>query len=109
MKTISTEQLRQRMDRDDNIHLINTLPADKFEDYKIDGSINIPQDTPDFAKRVEQRVGNKNAEVILYCANKGCDSSTKGAKKLEQAGFSNVVDYEVGAEGWNESQATANR
>ncbi len=109
MKTITTEQLRKRKEGGEKVILVNTLPEDKFQANKIEGSINIPQDSPDFAKRVEQKLGDKSKEVVLYCASKQCDSSTQGAKKLDQAGFTNVFDFEAGAEGWKKTPATANR
>jgi rhodanese-related sulfurtransferase len=102
MKTIDREQLKQKRT---SVTLINTLPEDKADDYKIEGSLNIPQDSDDFVAQVEQAVnGDKSQEIVVYCANFNCDSSTKGAQKLEAAGFTNVIDYEGGAEDWNKTE-----
>lgn len=105
MKTISTEKLRERMNDIHDVTIINTLPEEDFAETKIEGAINIPQELPDFAERVEKAVGNKNAEIVVYCASERCDSSTRAAQKLERAGFTNVYDYEVGAEGWQRDTA----
>jgi rhodanese-related sulfurtransferase len=88
--------------------LINTLPAAQFEIHNIPGSINIPQNSTDFSQRVMAAVnGNKDAEIIVYCASQKCDSSTRGARKLEAAGFTNVFDYEGGVETWERELASA--
>jgi rhodanese-related sulfurtransferase len=109
MKTITTEQLRERIDDINDVTVINTLPEESFEKTKIEGSINIPQELPDFTDRVERVVRNKDAEIVVYCASARCDSSSKAAEKLERAGFTNVYEYEPGAEGWQRDTAAARR
>ena len=111
MNTITKEQLKKKMDSVNDITVVNTLPEDQFENNKIDGSINIPQTAPDFVDRVSAAVSqNKNAEIVVYCASAKCDSSTQAAKKLEQAGFTKVFEYEGGAQEWNQMhEATAKR
>ncbi len=107
MKTIDGRMLQLKMDSMHELTLINTLPAEYFEDTKIEGAINIPQDQPDFVDRVKMAVSDdKKAEIVVYCANQECNSSTKAAEKLTDAGFVNVMDYEAGAEDWNATQQT---
>jgi rhodanese-related sulfurtransferase len=102
MNTISNEQLKTKKNSITDLTLINTLAASHFNKYKITGSINIPQDLEDFVQRVETTVmNNKAAEIVVYCANQECDSSTQAAQKLIDAGFTNVSDYPGGAEAWN--------
>jgi rhodanese-related sulfurtransferase len=108
MKTLTAEQLA-KMQRNDDVLLVNTLDEEYFEKTQIPGAKNIPQSSGDFVDRVEQQADSKDAKVVVYCANAQCDSSTQAAKKLEQAGFTNVYDFDTGAAGWQESQAATAR
>lgn len=104
MQTITTEQLRQMQSSGERFLLINTLPEDKFNQTRIPGARNIPGDSTEFVRRVEQAAGGKDESIIVYCGNAQCDSSTKAARRLSEAGFTHVLDYEAGAEGWQQGQ-----
>ena len=99
MKTITANELKRMLH--DDVLLVNTLSEDNFERTRIEGAINIPQDSPDFVRRVEDAAGGR--AVVVYCANQQCDSSTKAAQKLEAAGFANAYDFAPGAKGWEEA------
>lgn len=105
MQTITTQQLKSMQQNDEDLVLINTLPKDKFSQTKIPGAQNFPQDAPDFAVQVENASGDKDAKVVVYCGSEECDSSSKGATKLEKAGFTNVCVYKAGAKGWQQESA----
>jgi rhodanese-related sulfurtransferase len=102
MKTITARDLRKMRDADEEFLLVNTLPREHFPETKIPDAVNIPQDDSDFVAQVEKRVGGKNRTVVVYCANVRCDSSTQGADKLQNAGFTNVFDFADGYEGWEQ-------
>jgi len=103
MQTISTEELKTLREQDSNLTLINTLPEEHFAQTQIPGSQNIPLESDDFVEQVEKAAGGKDQKVVVYCASTECDSSPKAARKLEEAGFTDVVDYEGGAKAWQES------
>lgn len=101
MKSISSDELKLMLDTSDGkLTLVNTLPPEHFAETRIPNSINIPQDSPDFVERVKERAGSLNQPVVVYCANKQCDSSEKAARKLDDAGFAAVYDFEGGAKDW---------
>jgi rhodanese-related sulfurtransferase len=102
MPAIDTPELKSMMERGEDFLLVNTLPEEQFEKTRIPGAINIPQDQSVFERRVEEHAESKDQKIVVYCANIDCDSSTKAAEKLDQAGFTNVFDYRVGAKGWHE-------
>jgi rhodanese-related sulfurtransferase len=103
MKTLTAEKLTKLRDENHDFLLINTLDESQFGKTKIPGSINIPQAQEDFVERVEQEAGGKDKKIVVYCANEQCNSSPQAAEKLEQAGFTEVYDFETGAEGWQEA------
>lgn len=103
MTTVTAQQVKQMRDKNEDFLLINTLNEESFPKTEIPGSINIPQAAADFVQKVEEEAGDKDKKIVVYCANKQCDSSPTAAKKLEAAGFTNVYDFEAGAEGWQEA------
>jgi rhodanese-related sulfurtransferase len=103
MPAVDTPELEAFFERDEDFLLINTLPRENFEKTKLPRAVNIPQDQPDFVQQVEKRAGAKDKKIVVYCANIDCDSSTQAAKKLDDAGFTNVYDYRGGAKAWQDN------
>lgn len=108
MQPISKDELRQMNEvNHDDFVLINVLPRDAFNKQHIRTSINIPFDAEDFVELVEQVAGSKDRKIVVYCASHECDASPKAAKKLEDAGFSQVFDFEGGTKEWFEDKPRA--
>lgn len=103
MQTLTTEQLDSMREAHEDLALINVLPVEKYQKAHIPGSDNIPLESEDFLDQVEDKLDNKDDPVVVYCANTECDASPKAARKLEEAGFSDVYDYEGGTEAWREA------
>jgi rhodanese-related sulfurtransferase len=100
MKTITTSELKELLEKNGDVTLVNTLAAESFEKTRIPGAVNIPLNDTEFAARVEQEAGGKDKQVVVYCANQQCDSSEKAAAKLEEAGFTEVSDFAGGFAAW---------
>ncbi len=103
MKTLSTKELRKFRDEKQSVPVINVLPKENFEEQHIAGSVSIPMQEQHFVEKVEDEVKSKSTPVVVYCANKHCDVSPKAARQLEDAGFSQVFDYEEGTQGWKDA------
>ncbi|MEX0937176.1 MAG: rhodanese-like domain-containing protein [Pirellulales bacterium] len=106
MNTVGTDDLRLMVENNQDFELINVLSEEEFQSNHIPDSINIPLSADDFVKKVEQQAGSKERKIVVYCASSSCDASPKAAKKLEEAGFNNVLDYEGGIKAWQESGLT---
>lgn len=110
MKTVTKADIKRINEvEEEDFLLINALPREDFNKKHIRTSINIPfPDNDQFVDDVAKVAGeNKNRKIIVYCANKECDVSPKAAKTLENAGFSNVYDYEGGMEDWESNKEQA--
>lgn len=103
MNTLTTKQLKEKAQRQAAFELINVLPRDHFEKAHIPGSRNIPLSNDGFVQEVRNTVDNEREEIVVYCANRECDLSPKAARKLEDAGFTNVYDYEGGTKAWKDA------
>jgi rhodanese-related sulfurtransferase len=65
--TISTKDLKAKLDRKDGVKLVETLAAERYREAHIPGALNIP---PDKIKEIAPKLlPSKNAEIITYCAN----------------------------------------
>jgi rhodanese-related sulfurtransferase len=103
MRHIDTQTLKQRLDKGDEFVLVNALSPEAFSEGHIPGSDNLPATQEDLAEKAGHLAGSKDEEIIVYCASPECDASTKAAHKLEDAGFTNVVEYDGGMKEWKES------
>jgi len=65
--TVSTEDLRARLDRKEDIKVVETLAPERFREAHIPGALNIP---PEKIKELApQLLPNKSVEIVTYCAN----------------------------------------
>jgi len=66
-RTISTEDLKAKLDRNEGIKVVETLAPERYREGHIPGALNIP---PEKIKELApQLLPNKNAEIVTYCAN----------------------------------------
>ena len=65
--TISTKELKAKLDRNETIKVVETLAPERYREAHIPGALNIPPDQiKDLAPQV---LPNKNAEIVTYCTN----------------------------------------
>jgi len=101
MKTISAEELKEKIDAKEDFVLVNVLSKESYEARHVPTSINIPVD--EVESRASSELPDKNKEIIVYCASKTCLASPRAAKKLEEMGYTNVTEYEAGIAGWQDA------
>jgi rhodanese-related sulfurtransferase len=65
--TISRDELKQKIDRKDDLFFVETLPATAYLHAHLPGAINLPPDrvTSDAMKLIP----NKSADIVVYCAS----------------------------------------
>lgn len=102
MQTINHQELQNMLNDDEELLVINVLPEKSFREHHIPGSENIPVDQDDFVQNVESRAEGRDQQIVVYCANTECDASSRAARKLEDAGFVSVFDFEGGIEAWEQ-------
>ena len=67
MNTISREDLKQKMDRQDNFLLVEILPETAYHHAHLPGAINLPPDKVSSDARM--LLPDQNAEIVVYCAS----------------------------------------
>lgn len=95
LSTLTADQLHDERTSGTAPILINTLGADAFQARRIPGSINVPTDDIDVVTDI---VPDRDASIVVYCANEDCTASSEAARKLEDLGYTNVRDFETGYE-----------
>ena len=98
MEELTARQVKQQLESNADIVLINTLGAESFRAKRIPGSINIP--AGQIQGQAEHLLPDKDQQIVVYCASPDCPASSKAAKKLTQCGYNNVYDFEGGLTGW---------
>lgn len=96
IRTISTIELRQGLDRGDSLQFWNVQSDTSFTGEIIPGSRRMPLD------RLERDSAgvSKDTEIVAYCGGPQCSQSTEAAQKLTSLGYTNVRTYTAGLEGW---------
>ena len=103
MQTITRDQLKQKLYANPNTPLIEALPEDAYNDYHLPGAINIPVNDEQFDEHLNQAVPDKDQEVVVYCMDASCDASPKAGQRMEELGYTHVIDYEAGKKDWKQA------
>ena len=104
IKELTKEELKKKLDAEEGFLLINVLSKASFDSLSIEGSKNADVHQPDFLEKMEKLTdGDKNKEIVVYCASFTCQASPSAARKLQEAGYENVYDYSGGLADWKEA------
>ncbi|MBL4644376.1 MAG: rhodanese-like domain-containing protein [Candidatus Pacebacteria bacterium] len=100
LNTITTEEVRKKIDAGEDFILTDVLAANSFEARHIPNAKSVPYSTnflEDFEKTINAA---KDADIVVYCASSGCQLSVLAANLLVDAGYSNVSHFVDGLAGW---------
>ncbi len=95
---ITRDQLKAKLDADEQILLVEALPEKYFQEKHLPGAINLPHDR--VAELAPKLLSDRAARIVVYCANTTCQNSTIAAEKLMELGYTNVRDYKEGKQDW---------
>ena len=98
--TITRSELRDAIDAG-TVTVVEALPANYYEDGHLPGAINIPHtEVRDLAPAL---LPDKDAAIVVYCANLPCPNSGIAAHVLAKLGYTDVRDYAEGKDHWKEA------
>jgi rhodanese-related sulfurtransferase len=101
-KSISREDIKSKLNNREAMTLVEALPKKYFDEQHLPGAINIPHD--EIRQKAAQLLPDKNAFIVVYCANTECQSSRKATAILEQMGYVNAHEYIEGKQDWLEAK-----
>lgn len=94
---ITVEELKQRMDAGEDLHLLDVRNPDEYEADNIGAKLIPLGDLPD---RLDELEDWKDEEVLVHC--RSGKRSAMAQQILEQNGFTNVRNVTGGMLAWNE-------
>jgi rhodanese-related sulfurtransferase len=101
MKLITREEIKKNIDESTSMIIVEALPEKYFNDMHLPGAINIPHDQ---VKTIAtSKLPDKEALIVVYCANSACQNSNIAAQTLLQMGYQNVYEYAEGKQHWLEA------
>ena len=100
VKLISLDELKARLEqrKEKPFTLVDVREKDEFRAGFIPGAVHIPR--AHLEMQAEQKLTDKNAEIILYCA--GGTRSAFAAKTLADFGYTNVISANPGFVRWKD-------
>ncbi len=98
LATITREELKAKLDREDNFVLVEALPEETFRHAHLPGAVNLPPER--VGELAPELLSDKDAEIVVYCSDPACPESEKVARELAEMGYKNVKDYVEGKVGW---------
>lgn len=96
--TITRDEIKALLDAAAPVTLVEALPEKYWKHSHLPGAINIPHDqTRDLALGL---LPDKDALIVVYCANASCKNSTIASEELSSLGYRNVREYVGGKQDW---------
>ncbi|MCZ0204279.1 rhodanese-like domain-containing protein [Streptomyces achromogenes] len=97
VQRITRDELKKKID-EGLVTVVEALPAQYYNDKHLPGALNLPHDQVD--QLAPSLLPDKEAEVVVYCANEPCPNSGIAAGRLAELGYVNVREYGEGKEDW---------
>lgn len=96
--TISREELKAKLDRNEPFVIVEVLPESSFHKALPPGAVNRPLNRID--ELAPALLPDKDAAIVVYCADLPYQSSESAARRLMELGYRNVWNYAEGKQDW---------
>lgn len=103
MKEITVEELKQRLDNGEQLHIIDVREPDEYAEYNM-GAQLIPLGQI-MGMQLDEIDELRDEELIIHC--RSGKRSMQACMVLEQVGFKNCVNVTGGAMAWQEKYGNA--
>ncbi len=100
-RTIHRDDLYAHIKAGTKMHLVEALPEKYYRESHLPGAMLLAHD--EVRDRAETVFPEKEAFIVVYCANTPCKNSRIAAQTLVSLGYSNVAEYAEGKEDWSEA------
>jgi len=95
MEEITPKELKNRLNKNENIHLVDVREPYEHEEYNIGGML-IP--LGELLGRMEELEGFTEETIVVYC--KSGNRSQMAQHLLSNAGYKEVLNLKGGMEAW---------
>lgn len=104
---LNAPQVNMLLEMGRPVTLIEALPEKYYRKEHLPGAINLPHDATD--AQIRQRLPDRDAEIVVYCASGPCQNSDILSNRLLAMGYLNTVDFHEGKEGWKQADFSFER
>jgi rhodanese-related sulfurtransferase len=98
VRELTVEQVKAKLDRREQFTLVDVREDNEWAKDHVTGAIHLGKGI--IERDAEQRLPDKNAEIVLYCG--GGFRSALAADSLQKMGYTNVFSMDGGIRGWRE-------
>lgn len=98
---ITRDELKRKLDGGEDFVLVDALAPMSFAHSHLPRAVNLPPEWVD--ERGPGKLPQLDAEIVVYCADVKCDSSTQVIERLLELGYRNVAHYPGGKRDWIEA------
>lgn len=99
MKTISLNDLLDRLRSPTPPTLVEALPSRHFEQGHLPGAMNI--NVGEVKSLAPELLPAKTAGIVVYCASATCTNSDQVAVQLQALGYTDVAVFKGGKAEWH--------
>ena len=101
ISTITRDALKAKLDAGEPVVLVEALPAKYHREAHLPGAVNLPH--TEVEELAPTLLPDRDAEIVVYCANLVCKNSGIAAERLAALGYRNVREYAGGKRDWVEA------
>jgi len=96
MKDITVQELKEKLDNNEDFVLIDVREPHEYEEFNIGGELIPLGNVPEAVAALEEE--HKDDEIVVYCRSGRRSAAAK--EMLKQAGLTNVRNLEGGVLAW---------
>jgi rhodanese-related sulfurtransferase len=100
MRLISRPELKDKIDRWEDLKLVFVLGEWQYRAMHIPGSLNLPCSPSLYRSEDALKELDRDDEIVVYCSNRACHASISVYHFLVQRGYKNVSRYAAGLLDW---------
>ena len=101
IRRINREEIQTLLQDRSGMTLVEALAEKYFRDGHLPGAVHLPHDQ--VRALAGERLPDKNAFIVTYCANAQCQNSHIAARALSAMGYTQVAVYAEGKKDWVEA------
>lgn len=98
IRTITRNEIERHLAMGTPMTLVEALPEKYYCDGHLPGAMHLPHDR--VRELAPERLPDRDAFIVVYCANAPCQNSRIAARELEALGYTNVAEYVEGKQDW---------
>src|SRR5213595_4245743 len=92
LPTIEASALLEKIEAGDAFALVDALAPMVYAHSHLPGAINLAPNDID-PETISRRIGDRDAEIVVYCTNPACQDSVQTTRRLRELGYANVRHY----------------